>query len=177
MTFTNDDIDLAQMPRFEEAEQHSLSPKHRTTNMALAGFLFVLVALIVSVIRFLPFVALPEHLYDLYPVILGAFALLALWDAGYHFFADPLKSYSLRELDVSYSSGLIFRKAVNQPMLRIQHIELTRGPVERMVGLATLEVFSAGGAIHTFKIPGLEVDTAVQIRQFILEHKDLSRHG
>ena len=177
MTFTNDDIDLAQMPRFEEAEQRLLSPKYRTTNLAFAGFLFMVVMLIVSAVRFQPFVSLPEYLYDLYPVILAAFALLGLWDAGYHFFADPLKSYSLREQDVSYSSGLIFRKVVNQPMLRIQHIELTRGPVERMVGLATLEVFSAGGALHTFKIPGLEVDNASQIRQFILEHKDLNSHG
>jgi membrane protein YdbS with pleckstrin-like domain len=95
----------------------------------------------------------------------------------YTILSDKRKFYSLREQDLSYRSGLIFRKTVSQPMLRIQHVELKRGPIDRKVGLAKLQVFSAGGALHTFEIPGLPLETAENIRQFILDHKDVNHHG
>ena len=66
---------------------------------------------------------------------------------------------------------------MSQPITRIQHIELKRGPIERKVGLARLQVFSAGGEMHTFEIPGLPLETAQQLRQFILQHKDMVKHG
>jgi hypothetical protein len=40
-----------------------------------------------------------------------------------------------------------------------------------------LQVFSAGGDMHTFQIPGLPVETAQQLRHFILQHKDIVKHG
>ena len=61
--------------------------------------------------------------------------------------------------------------------MRIQHIEIERGPLERSAGLATLQVFSAGGAHHTFEIPGLTYEKAIELRQFILNHKDVSQNG
>ena len=92
------------------------------------------------------------------------------WDD--HFFADPLIKYALREQDLSLQSGLVFRSLSCQPILRVQHVELKRGPIDRKVGLAKLQVFSAGGALHTFEIPGLPIEDAESIRQFIISHKD-----
>ncbi|MDN3652506.1 PH domain-containing protein [Thalassotalea ponticola] len=95
----------------------------------------------------------------------------------YRHLADPLKGFALREQDISYKSGLFFRTVVTQPILRIQHVELRRGPIDRKFGLANLQVFSAGGSMHTFEIPGLELKHAKQLRQYILSHKDLGLHG
>ena len=177
MTFTNNDSQLAELPRFEQAQQKPMSPKYRPTNIAVALVFGLIAALILSAVRFQPIAPLPEHIASFYGPLMGTNIALTLWTVLYHYFADPLKTYSLREQDLSYSSGLLFRKTTSQPMLRIQHIELKRGPIERMVGLASLQVFSAGGAMHTFEIPGLEVEEATTIRQFILEHKDLNRNG
>jgi membrane protein YdbS with pleckstrin-like domain len=66
---------------------------------------------------------------------------------------------------------------VIQPLSRIQHIELKRGPLERSAGLATSHVYSAGGGAHTFEIPGLPVEQAQGLRQFILQHQDLQHGG
>lgn len=107
-------------------------------------------------------------------LIEGVFSILT---AIYRNFADPKKGYNVREQDISYKSGLIFNKVVSQPILRIQHVELKRGPVDRKLGLAKLHVFSAGGAMHTFEIPGLSLNDAEHLRQFILSHKDLGVHG
>jgi len=111
------------------------------------------------------------------PFIIWAVAILGFLFTWYSHAYDQAKSYALRELDLHYASGLFFQKVVSQPITRIQHIELKRGPIERKVGLATLQVFSAGGEMHTFQIPGLPVETAQQLRQFILQHKDVVKHG
>jgi membrane protein YdbS with pleckstrin-like domain len=92
-------------------------------------------------------------------------------------FADQRVAYALREHDVGFRWGLLFRHTVIQPLSRIQHIELKRGPIERSAGLATLQVFSAGGGAHTFEIPGLPVEQAQGLRQFILQHQDLQHGG
>lgn len=177
MNFSNDPIALEQIPRLATVPQTSLSAKYRPMNMLFWLVFFALAAAVMSALRFQPFFTLPEALRDAYSMVMMLDVILAFMAITHHFFADPLKTYSLREQDVSFSSGLIFRKTVSQPILRIQHIELQRGPIERMVGLATLQVFSAGGAMHTLQIPGLAHDTAQQLRQYILEHKDLNTHG
>lgn len=177
MAFSNTDIFPEQLPRIAQSKQHLLSSKHRLANIAVWLLFMIVGAVLLSICRFQPVFPLPNHLAALYlPVLIIWCSFCGLFMV-YHFFADPLKRYTIRELDVGYSSGLVFRKAIHQPMLRIQHIELKRGPVERILGLATLQVFGAGGVMHTFQIPGLEADIAAQMRQFILDHKDLKQHG
>jgi membrane protein YdbS with pleckstrin-like domain len=68
----------------------------------------------------------------------------------------------------------VFRGLSCQPILRVQHVEVKRGPFDRWAGLAKLQVFSAGGEMHTFEIPGLPLERAQRIRQYILDHKDVS---
>ncbi|MDU0354869.1 PH domain-containing protein [Paraglaciecola aquimarina] len=111
------------------------------------------------------------------PAIMLAVVILAGPLCWVTFQADKQKYYALRELDVHFSSGLFFKKMVSQPISRIQHIELKRGPIERKAGLASLQVFSAGGAMHTFEIPGLPFANAQQLRQIILKHKSVLTHG
>jgi uncharacterized protein len=107
----------------------------------------------------------------------GIGSLLSLFFSAMGYLGDTRKRYALREQDLHFLSGLVFRKIVSQPISRIQHIQLKRGPFERRAGLATLEVYSAGGSQHTFEVPGLELAAAEDIRQFILQHQALITHG
>lgn len=124
-----------------------------------------------------PWLSLPEPLFRVIPYAILTVSVISLLVIPLRFLADKQKHYALRELDLHFSSGLIFKKLVSQPISRIQHVELKRGPFERYKHLATLQVFSAGGAQHTFEIPGLPLDKAQQIHQFILQHKVLAAHG
>lgn len=173
-TFSNDIIPTESLPAMEVAPTQAISPRYRLCNLALTGGIWALVSSIVTGIRFNPFVELPEPMQVSYPFILAVFSFVMAWVFIYHFFADKRIRYALREQDLLLSKGWIFRKKVCQPILRVQHVELKRGPVDRMAGLADLQVFSAGGASHTFSIPGLPEETAEQLRQFILDHKDLN---
>ncbi len=172
--FSNQAVDPGTLPALTALDFSPVSPSYRTLNMAVAGFVTALLIGIVTALRFQPIFALPTELIHAYmPVAGGLLAIGLIW-LGYHFLADKRVGYALRELDISLRRGLIFRKVVCQPILRVQHVELKRGPLERLAGLATLQVFSAGGAMHTFEVPGLTVTRAEQLRQYILDHKDLS---
>lgn len=177
MTTSNQELTIDVLPQFEQQPQLLLSPTYTLINRWITVVTTAVFIMLITIVQFQPFVALPNTMSNLlmaaYPVVLVFGAI----NFTYTVLADAQKSYSLREQDLTFRSGLIFKKAVIQPILRVQHIELKRGPLERKYGLATLQVFSAGGVMHTFEIPGLPVATAQQIRQFILNHKDVAQHG
>lgn len=79
-----------------------------------------------------------------------------------------VKSYAIREKDIMFRSGLIWRKTTTIPFNRIQHSEIKEGPISKRYGLCTLLVFTAGGAQSDVKIPGLQKDEGVRIKDFIL---------
>ena len=176
-SFTNPTVPIDQLPAILTLEKTSLSEKYAALNRLLNLSLTLFFCFLGMAVYFQPFVDLPDKLLTFIPFCIWAVAILGFLKTWISHSRDQVKFYSLRELDLHYSSGLFFRKTVSQPITRIQHIELKRGPIERKVGLATLQVFSAGGEMHTFQIPGLPVDTAQQLRQFILQHKDVAKHG
>jgi membrane protein YdbS with pleckstrin-like domain len=64
---------------------------------------------------------------------------------------------------------VIFHEEKAIPVSRLQHVDLTRGPIERAFGLATLVVHTAGTEAASFRLPGLTADRAGQLRDAILE--------
>lgn len=175
--FTNEDVLSQAMPKLTELNFEPLAthyaPTHRLVSIGITASLMLILLFTLKQ----PFWSLPIEFANVLEVVLWAIGTIGLLRYLYCYFADPKKVYALREQDISYQCGLLFRKTVSQPILRVQHVELKRGPIERKVGLASLQVFSAGGAMHTFEIPGLEYQNAENIRQFILSHKDLNQHG
>ena len=55
------------------------------------------------------------------------------------------------------------------PVRRMQHVDLSRGPIERLFGLATLVVFTAGNEGSAFRVPGLPVELAKELRERIVQ--------
>jgi len=87
------------------------------------------------------------------------------------FIAIPIgyrkRSYALRERDLTYKKGWIFSSMITIPFNRIQHTEISRGPIERKYELSTLKIYTAGGATSDLSIPGLEVEEAEQLKEFV----------
>jgi len=175
--FSNKILLNEQIPTIEDIGSQPLSEKYAPMNRLSKLVVTLLIVVVLATVYWQSLITLPEKIRFILPYIIWAVALLGLLQALYSSYADLKKTYTLRELDLNYCSGLIFRKTLSQPITRIQHIELKRGPIERQFGLATLQVFSAGGATHTFEIPGLPVEVAQKLRHFILHHKDVAKHG
>ncbi|TDF42163.1 PH domain-containing protein [Alteromonadaceae bacterium M269] len=175
--FTNEPIEPDTLPDINDILYKELSPQYAKNNRILSLAVSIGLASILFLLGFQPFVNLPEDISNNLLSIIIVVVVIGAIHFTYHVLADPLKAYSLREKDITYRSGLIFRKVVTQPLRRVQHVEVEKGPIERMTGLATLQVFSAGGSSFTFAIPGLPEENAMQIRQYILDNKNSSENS
>lgn len=65
--------------------------------------------------------------------------------------------------------GILFVEERAVPVRRMQHVDLVRGPIERLFGLATLVVFTAGNEGSAFRVPGLSAARAQELRDRIVE--------
>ncbi|MCA1749253.1 MAG: PH domain-containing protein [Parasphingopyxis sp.] len=75
--------------------------------------------------------------------------------------------YQMGEEAIRIVSGWIFRKDTVVPFARVQHIDVSRGPIERMFGVATLTLHTAGSYNSTVALPGLAIDDANRMREEI----------
>ena len=55
-----------------------------------------------------------------------------------------------------------------QPLNRLQHVDLQRGPLERMYGLASLVLYTAGTSSASISIPGLAAAEAERLRDHLV---------
>ena len=72
--------------------------------------------------------------------------------------------FAVREHDLLVCSGVLFKRWSSVPLNRIQHVDVRQGPVERMLGLSRLLVFTAAGMSADGSIPGLDDDTTRLLR-------------
>lgn len=76
--------------------------------------------------------------------------------------------FSVDDHLLSMRYGILFVEERRVPVPRMQHVDLVRGPIERMFGLATLVVFTAGNEGSAFRVPGLSRSRAEALRDRIL---------
>ena len=85
---------------------------------------------------------------------------------------SQVKGIAMRDFDIAYRSGLFWRKTVIVAFNRVQHVEVSSGPLQRKFGLASVKLFTAGGSSVDLKIDGLMAERAEDIRAFIAEKID-----
>lgn len=61
--------------------------------------------------------------------------------------------------------GVLTEVETAVPYVRVQHVDTQRGPVERLVGLSSLVVYTAGTRGADISIPGLTPDGANRLRE------------
>jgi uncharacterized protein len=178
--FHNDnlgDMNDLSIPHVALLKLQPLAEQYAPLNLLINIMVTLLILTLGAFAYIQPWVNLPPPIVTFIPYALAMVTLISLVLIPLNFKRDKIKRYALRELDLHFSSGLIFKKLVSQPISRIQHVELKRGPLERYKNLATLQVFSAGGTQYTFEIPGLSIEKANHIHQFILQNKDLVQNA
>ncbi len=78
--------------------------------------------------------------------------------------------YGLTDRLLQVVRGWLFHTDTIVPFVRVQHLDVTRGPLDKMFGTATLVVHTAGTRNSIVTVPGLAPDRAGQIRDIIREH-------
>jgi uncharacterized protein len=78
--------------------------------------------------------------------------------------------YRLTDRLLQVVRGWVFHTDTMVPFVRVQHIDVTRGPIDKLFGTATLVVHTAGTHNSIVTLPGLSPATAAQLRDVIREH-------
>jgi len=168
MAFLNLQVDTDELPRAATLEWEPMAPAHKREVLTQAVITWGLLLLVATVLPLLlvPATAVLRNYIVLIPLLVALPAL----------FVIPLllkrlrcKAVALREHDIAYRSGLYWRKTVMLAFNRVQHVEVSTGPLQRRFGLATLKFFTAGGSSVDLKIDGLTRERAEQLRTFILQ--------
>lgn len=98
--------------------------------------------------------------------VVGGLLGLATW-------LGPLWSYRSTSLVVDDAGleirrGVLWRHQISVPRARIQHTDVTQGPLERRFGLGTLVVYTAGTEHAAIPIEGLAHAAALELRDALL---------
>ena len=160
----SDDAIKTEPTRIENIAFSDLSPNYPMVS-AITGFLgWAMILLVITALHlFVPKV----QVHYLFFIFLATIALLA---GFYGYFAAKACGYYKGEFDLVFKQGLWWKKQTALSYSRIQHIDITHGPIERKYKMATIKFFTAGGSLSDLKIPGLPKEKAEAIRKEILSY-------
>ena len=96
---------------------------------------------------------------------LGALSILVIPARKYRRIGYALTGNTIRIV-----RGYLFHIDTVVPFVRVQHIDVARGPIERIFGVASLVVHTAGTHNSIVTLPGLAPATAAALRDTIRSH-------
>ncbi|HEX7087847.1 MAG TPA: PH domain-containing protein [Vicinamibacterales bacterium] len=98
----------------------------------------------------------------------GLSLLLGWWLHRYPALAYDHASYRIDEDVIEIRRGVVFRRVISVPRTRVQHTDVSQGPIERAYGLGTLVIYTAGTEYARVSLSGLEHGRALAIRDHLL---------
>nr|WP_221420954.1 PH domain-containing protein [Conyzicola lurida] len=84
--------------------------------------------------------------------------------------------YQLRDDDVLFRRGILYQRFVAVPYGRMQLVDINRGPLDRLLGLAELKFVTAAAATGV-TIPGLPEADAEELRDRLVALAESRRAG
>lgn len=167
--FTNPERTLDDLPSADEVEWNALDPRFVRCRQ-VRGFVrtLIIVAIIGIAHAVVANVSGVSGVAWLFPWLwLLAIARLA-WAVFWPVVDIPRRGYAVREEDIVYKAGVLWRSVTVVPYNRVQHAQTGNAPVERRFGLANLTVFTAGTAAGDLRIDGLDEAIAERLRVFVV---------
>ena len=145
------------------ADIQSVEPSYRNALRARAA-IFWIPLFIASLVLDRTVLALTS-IAGLAPSLIGAVALSGIIiapDRIYRRLGYAIDGRLLRTV-----RGWLFHADTIVPFVRVQHIDVTRGPFDKLFGTATLVVHTAGTHNSIVTLPGLSPERAAEIREAI----------
>jgi uncharacterized protein len=162
--YSNRQVGVDELPDFRRARLEPVARAFVPYAMLVQG-LFWLVLLVAALApRFIPYIPFVAPWW-----VVAAVAVAAAWFVSLAWLDARRRGWALREHDLIYRQGIIWRRTVIVPFARIQHVETSSGPLERAFGLMRVKCYTAGGAMSDLSVVGLKVDDARKVRQHLLE--------
>jgi hypothetical protein len=90
----------------------------------------------------------------------GVFAFFLLFGLVLVVLRYRVWRYEVREDSLFLERGVFTRVRTVVPYVRIQHVDVSRGPLERLLGLGSVVVYTAGSRGADVTVPGVALDRA-----------------
>ena len=162
--FENIQIDVEQLPKVESLTFYPLKKVYLYASLTSAlSTVLVLLGLALFLSVQFPFIEKKAY------IIMGVIGVLGLLTVVGILVGFKYKGYAVRNRDISYRTGLIFRKTTTLAFNRVQHSETSQGPIDRLFDLSKLKIYTAGGSGSDLEIPGLGKDTAEYLKRLITD--------
>lgn len=158
--FRNDPIPIDDVPQLTDDAFVPVDPRYLRASLFGTGITALIVLAIGS------FVAMQVDATTTAAAITGGILVLIALSAALRIMEVRRLAYQLRDHDISKRSGVITHRVESLPFARVQHVRVNRGAIERALGLATLQISSAGPNII---IPGLTDAEASRIKLLVTE--------
>lgn len=137
-----------------------------------------LIGILISAVIFTAAASLPA-LFARLPWLLAIPAALLLFHlVGAAFTPRRVRAmrYRLRQDDLVFERGIMFRRTVAVPYGRMQLVDINRGPLVRAFGLSELKLVTAAASSQV-TIPGLPEAEADALRDRLVELAESRRAG
>lgn len=159
--FSNEQIDLTSLPKYESVTYSSVSSKYLIKMNIQTGILMLVLFIALGFFWF--FKLNPLQTGFIFSVILIGF-IFRFWN---NYKLLQTLGYAIREKDIIYRRGFIFSKTTIIPFNRVQHASISRGVWDKFLGISSLNIFTAGGSGSDITLPGLEPEMAVRLKEAI----------
>lgn len=164
-------LDPAAPPTLADGSVRCLDPRSIIVGRLAGG----IAAAIVAVVLILPLsiVLLAAPLPGILRLGLAAFwfALVALLGLRAYFWPPKAYRFAAYKLDsdgLEIRRGVYWRRVINVPRARVQHTDVSQGPLERAYELGTLVIYTAGTSYARVDLHGLDHETALALRDLLL---------
>ncbi len=162
--FTNETIDTKQLPRFEEVQLTSL---HSNYWKVISFKNLIIFSILAIALVFLWIILEDSERFSVY-LVFGIFLIIVNVSFVLNRISFKKKAYAFRNHDVIFRYGIIATNTMVVPYNRVQHVALHEGFISRFFGLATVEIFTAGGSSSDVEIPGIDKVEAENIKQLLM---------
>jgi membrane protein YdbS with pleckstrin-like domain len=169
-------VDAETSAAIADAEDRALDPRSIQVQRITGWIFFVIISILSGIgvgIALLVADEAPGWLRRSLPFLwLVASALLA-----WHAYRWPVldyrhTSYRVDALGIEIRRGVYWRVTINVPRSRLQHTDVSQGPLERRYGLGTLVIYTAGTDHARIDLAGLEHGVALRLREHLLPSGD-----
>lgn len=162
---------VERVERVADGRRRRLDPRYVTAARLVNGITALGMALAGS----LGFLVLSVNVAWPRSAIVGtgcALAVLLLGAAAVGFVWPPLElartSWRVDADGIEIRRGVVWRNVILVPRARVQHTDVSQGPIQRRFGLATLVIHTAGTHEYEVTLEGLAPATALAVRDALL---------
>ncbi len=163
--FVNNQIDISELPDISKISYTKLKNSYKTVMNIRTVIFLLLLCVAVGFTLYVNTLLTIVFLYVAAPVFITLLLLFTIINSK----VFSYMGYAVRDNDILFRKGFIWKKTVAVPFNRIQHLEVKQGILSKMFGVSTVVVFTAGGNMGDLTIPGINPDESEKIRAFVMD--------